>query len=112
MNGANKKTYTLTVAPDLASVKDAKRYYSNFISVGHDPFSFILSFCVAHFETADPANIHEKDHTGALIVRAPIVAQIAIPSGLMESFISACQENLAKFRDNVSKPDKDHGVDR
>jgi len=97
MAEAKKDEYEISVKPDLAPSEHTDRIYSNFVSVSHDPFSFIISFCYAHFENITKERLTEKDETGAYVVKAPVISQVIIPAGLMEKFIEACKQNLEVY---------------
>jgi hypothetical protein len=97
MSEIKKDEYEIIVKPDFNPSMNLNRIYSNFVSVSHDPFSFIISFCDAHFENISKDKLAEKDETGAFILKAPIISQVIIPAGLMEKFIEACKQNLEVY---------------
>jgi len=89
--------FTVKVLPDFENMPDIKRIYSNYISVSHDDFSFVMTFCDNRFETIKPQDLTEKDKEGNLIVRAPVVAQIIVSPKLMPEIIKAFQTNYEKY---------------
>lgn len=97
MSDQKKDEYEITLKPHIAPTEHISQIYSNFVSVSHDPFSFIISFCYAHFENIKREELAEKDDSGAYTVKAPVISQVIIPAGLMEKFIEACKQNLEVY---------------
>ncbi len=68
----------------------ARREYANFCAVAHTPFDLTLTFC-------DVRPLSERDIKSAeqsQTVRAPVVARIALPFGVVPGLIAALQEQL------------------
>jgi hypothetical protein len=90
------KQINFTIVPD--DPEDAargKREYANFCAVAHTPFDMTLTFC-------DVRPLSERDIKNAeasQTVRAPLVARIAIPFGVVPGLIAALQEQLRTFQE-------------
>lgn len=103
-----KEGVQITFVPDFENIQlDVERIYSNFLSVTHDPFAFILTFCEAHIESIKEEDLKKKDEEGAYIVKAPIVSQIIAPIPLMPKIIEALQINYDKYLKDVKKDKKE-----
>ena len=74
------KQINFTIVPDDPEDADrGKREYANFCAVAHTPFDMTLTFC-------DVRPLSERDIKNAeasQTVRAPLVARIAIPFGVV-----------------------------
>jgi uncharacterized protein DUF3467 len=85
------KQINFTIVPDEASDPErARRTYANFCAVAHTPFDLTLTFC-------DVRPLSEKDIESAeasQTVRAPVVARIALPFGVVTGLVAALQEQL------------------
>lgn len=85
------KQINFTIVPDdPADPGQATRQYSNFCAVAHTPFDLTLTFC-------DVQPLSEKDLKNAeqsQTVRAPVVARIALPFGVVPGLIAALQEQM------------------
>jgi hypothetical protein len=85
------KQINFTIVPDdPADGSVATRDYSNFCAVAHTPFDLTLTFC-------DVQPLSERDLKNAeqsQTVRAPVVARIALPFGVVPGLIAALQEQM------------------
>jgi hypothetical protein len=85
------KQINFTIVPDEpADPAQATRRYSNFCAVSHTPFDLTMTFC-------DVQPLSEKDLKNAeqsQTVRAPVVARIALPFGVVPGLIAALQEQM------------------
>jgi hypothetical protein len=85
------KQINFTIVPDEPKSKsDATRVYANFCAVAHSPFDLTVTFCDVRPLSADDIRDAEQSET----VRAPIVARIALPFGVVPGLINALQEQL------------------
>jgi len=91
------------IIPDFKNIGDVKRVYANYLSVSHDVFGFVLTFCDNHFEAIKKEDLKEKDEEGSYIIKAPIVSQIIVSTNLMPEIIKACQSNYNKFLEKANK---------
>src|SRR4030095_9768022 len=85
----NKQIY-FTIVPDEPSDGGQRREYANFCAVAHTPFDMTLTFC-------DVRPLSERDIRSAeasQTVKAPIVARIALPFGVIAGLIAALQEQM------------------
>lgn len=77
---------------------DARREYANFCAVAHTPFDLTLTFC-------DVRPLSERDIQEAetsRTVRAPVVARVALPFGVIPGLIAALQEQLRVVQEAVA----------
>ena len=85
------KQINFTIVPeDTSDPERARRLYANFCAVAHTPFDLTLTFC-------DVRPLSEKDIESAEVsqtVRAPVVARIALPFGVVTGLVSALQEQM------------------
>jgi hypothetical protein len=85
------KQINFTIVPDdPPDPAHNKREYANFCAVAHTPFDLTLTFC-------DVRPLSERDVQMAetsRVVRAPVVARIAVPFGVVPGLIAALQEQL------------------
>jgi len=93
------KQINFTIVPDDPEDADrARRLYANFCAVAHTPFDMTLTFC-------DVRPLSERDIQNAeasQTVKAPVVARLAIPFGVVPGLISALQEQLRTFQEAQS----------
>ena len=90
----DRKQINFTIVPD-EDTSGVPREYANFCSVAHTPFDLTLTFC-------DVRPLSEKDIASAEVsqtVRAPIVARIALPFGVVAGLVSALQEQMRAVQD-------------
>jgi hypothetical protein len=85
------KQINFTIVPDEPSATAEKtREYANFCAVAHTPFDLTLTFC-------DVQPLSEQDLKSAeqtQVVKAPIVARLALPFGVVPGLIAALQEQM------------------
>jgi hypothetical protein len=85
------KQINFTIVPDEPEgLAGGKRDYANFCAVAHTPFDLTLTFC-------DVRPLSERDIQAAeqsQTVRAPVVARVALPFGVVPGLIAALQEQL------------------
>ena len=85
------KQINFTIVPDEpADGTPARREYANFCAVAHTPFDMTLTFC-------DVRPLSDRDIQSAeasKTVRAPVVARIALPFGVIPGLIAALQEQV------------------
>jgi hypothetical protein len=96
------KQINFTIVPDEPPDATAvRREYANFCAVAHTPFDMTLTFC-------DVRPLSERDIRSAessQTVRAPIVARIALPFGVIPGLIAALQEQLRAVHDAQAAQD-------
>jgi len=84
------KQINFTIVPDDPDPSQARREYANFCAVAHTPFDLTLTFCDVR-----PLSEHDIQNAEASqTIRAPIVARIALPFGVMPGLIAALQEQM------------------
>lgn len=85
------KQINFTIVPDEPeSPERGRREYANFCAVAHTPFDMTLTFC-------DVRPLSDRDIQSAeasRIVRAPVVARVALPFGVIPGLIAALQEQV------------------
>jgi hypothetical protein len=85
------KQINFTIVPDEpAESGHAIRDYANFCAVAHTPFDLTLTFC-------DVQPLSESDLKTAeqsQVVKAPVVARIALPFAVVPGLIAALQEQM------------------
>jgi hypothetical protein len=90
------KQINFTIVPaDAETQHETRREYANFCAVAHTPFDLTLTFC-------DVRPLSERDIQTAeasQTVRAPVVARIALPFGVVPGLIAALQEQLRAMQD-------------
>jgi len=95
------KQINFSIVPeDSADQAKARREYANFCAVAHTPFDLTLTFC-------DVRPLSEKDIQSAeasQTVRAPVVARIALPFGVVPGLIAALQEQLRAVQEAQATP--------
>ena len=88
------KQINFTIVPDDSG--DGSRTYANFCAVAHTPFDLTLTFC-------DVRPLSERDVQNAeasQTVRAPVIARIALPFGVIPGLVAALQEQLRLFQES------------
>ena len=90
------KQINFTIVPeDPEDPSRARREYANFCAVAHTPFDLTLTFC-------DVRPLSERDIKSAeasQTVRAPVVARIALPFGVVPGLIAALQEQMRSVQE-------------
>jgi hypothetical protein len=85
------KQINFTIAPDETDdAGRARREYANFCAVAHTPFDLTLTFC-------DVRPLSERDIKNAeqtQVVKAPVVARIALPFSVVPGLVAALQEQM------------------
>ena len=84
------KQINFTIVPDEPTDGGIRRDYANFCAVAHTPFDMTLTFC-------DVRPLSERDIRSAEVsqtVKAPIIARIALPFGVVPGLIAALQEQM------------------
>jgi hypothetical protein len=85
------KQINFTIVPDEPAAPDhATRTYANFCAVAHTPFDLTMTFC-------DVRPLSESDLKTAeasQVVKAPVVARIALPFTVVPGLIAALQEQM------------------
>ena len=85
------KQINFTIVPDDPAGPDRPaREYANFCAVAHTPFDLTLTFC-------DVQPLSETDLKSAeqtQVVKAPVVARLALPFGVVPGLIAALQEQM------------------
>ncbi len=85
------KQINFTIVPDEpADASQGRRDYANFCAVAHTPFDMTLTFC-------DVRPLSDRDIQSAeasRTVKAPVVARIALPFGVIPGLIAALQEQV------------------
>jgi len=85
------KQINFTIVPDEGGEPAAiRREYANFCAVAHTPFDLTLTFCDVRPLSEQDIKTAEASQT----VRAPVVARIALPFGVVPGLIAALQEQM------------------
>ena len=96
------KQINFTIVPeDPEDSSGSRREYANFCAVAHTPFDLTLTFC-------DVRPLSERDIKSAeqsQTVRAPVVARIALPFGVIAGLVTALQEQLRAVQDAQATTD-------
>ena len=98
------KQINFTIVPDDPPTDRSgrpAREYANFCAVAHTPFDLTLTFC-------DVRPLSEQDIKTAEVsqtVRAPVVARIALPFGVVPGLIAALQEQMRAVQDTQQVQD-------
>jgi hypothetical protein len=91
------KQINFTIVPeDPEDASHGRRQYANFCAVAHTPFDLTLTFC-------DVRPLSERDIKTAeasQTVRAPVVARIALPFGVIPGLIAALQEQMRAVQES------------
>ena len=94
------KQINFTIVPeDPDDPERARREYANFCAVAHTPFDLTLTFC-------DVRPLSERDIQSAestQTVRAPVVARIAVPFGVVPGLIAALQEQMRAIQESQAQ---------
>lgn len=96
MTNPGTKQLSFTIVPDeSADPNETTRTYANFCAVGHTPFDMTLTFCdVRPLSENDLKTAEEKQ-----VVKAPVVARIALPFTVIPGLINALQEQMRSMQD-------------
>lgn len=85
------KQINFTIVPDEPeSPGQGRREYANFCAVAHTPFDMTLTFCDVRPLSDREIQSAEASKT----VRAPVVARVALPFGVIPGLIAALQEQV------------------
>lgn len=96
------KQINFTIVPDEPGDSARPiREYANFCAVAHTPFDLTLTFC--DVQPLTEQDVRQAEHTQ--IVKAPIVARIALPFAVVPGLISALQEQLKSVQDAQTPQD-------
>jgi len=96
------KQINFTIVPDEPGDTGRPiREYANFCAVAHTPFDLTLTFCDVQPLTEQDVKQAEQSQ----VVRAPIVARIALPFTVVPGLISALQEQLKSVQDAQAPTD-------
>lgn len=90
-----RKQVNFTIVPDETG--EAERTYANFCAIAHTPFDFTLTFC----EVLPPSEKEVREAEGTRVLEAPVRARIVVPMQFVPNLISALQEHLRSFTDQV-----------
>src|SRR5689334_16354384 len=94
------KQINFTIVPDEPGESGRVREYANFCAVAHTPFDLTLTFCDVQPLTEQDVRQAEASQ----VVKAPIVARIALPFSVIPGLIGALQEQLRSVNE-PSAPD-------
>jgi len=90
------KQINFTIVPDEGGEPASiRREYANFCAVAHTPFDLTLTFCDVRPLSEQDIKTAEASQT----VRAPVVARIALPFGVVPGLIAALQEQMRSVQD-------------
>jgi hypothetical protein len=96
------KQINFTIVPeDPEDPARARREYANFCAVAHTPFDLTLTFC-------DVRPLSERDIKSAeasQTVRAPVVARVALPFGVVPGLVAALQEQMRAVQEAQTAQD-------
>ena len=96
------KQINFTIVPDEAGDSGRPvREYANFCAVAHTPFDLTLTFCDVQPLTEQDVRQAEQSQ----VVKAPVVARIALPFSVVPGLITALQEQLKAFQDAPPQQD-------
>ena len=96
------KQINFTIAPEEpADPARARREYANFCAVAHTPFDLTLTFC--DVRPLSETDIKNAEHSQ--VVKAPVVARIALPFGVVSGLVTALQEQLRAVQEAQTAPD-------
>jgi hypothetical protein len=96
------KQINFTIVPDEPGDSARPvREYANFCAVAHTPFDLTLTFCDVQPLTEQDVRQAEASQ----VVRAPIVARVALPFSVVPGLISALQEQLKSFQESTAVHD-------
>lgn len=96
------KQINFTIVPDESGDQSTiRREYANFCAVAHTPFDLTLTFCDVR-----PLSEHDiKSAEASQTVRAPVVARIALPFGVVPGLIAALQEQMRAVQETQQTQD-------
>ncbi|HEX5214799.1 MAG TPA: DUF3467 domain-containing protein [Vicinamibacterales bacterium] len=90
------KQINFTIVPDEGGEPATiRREYANFCAVAHTPFDLTLTFCDVRPLSEQDIKTAEASQT----VRAPVVARIALPFGVVPGLIAALQEQMRSVQE-------------
>ena len=96
------KQINFTIVPDEpAGDTQGRRQYANFCAVAHTPFDLTLTFCDVQPLTEQDIREAEQSQT----VKAPVIARIALPFGVVSGLITALQEQMRAVQDSQTTQD-------
>ena len=96
------KQINFTIVPDEpGDAARPVREYANFCAVAHTPFDLTLTFCDVQPLTEQDVRQAEASQ----VVKAPIVARIALPFSVIPGLITALQEQLKSYQEATPPPD-------
>src|SRR4030095_1160093 len=96
------KQINFTIVPaEPADAGQGTRQYSNFCAVAHTPFDLTLTFCDVQPLSENDLKMAEQSQT----VRAPGIARIALPFGVVPGLITALQEQMRAVQSAQTTPD-------
>ena len=95
------KQINFTIVPDEPATGQRARVYANFCAVAHTPFDLTLTFCDVQPLSEGDLRSAEQSQT----VRAPIVARLALPFGVVPGLIAALQEQMRAVQTAQSTAD-------
>jgi len=97
------KQINFTIVPDEPEKGQAsRREYANFCAVAHTPFDLTLTFCDVRPLSENDIKSAEASQT----VKAPIVARIALPFGVVPGLIAALQEQMRSLQEAQASQDQ------
>ena len=90
------KQINFTIVPDEPGDSGRPvREYANFCAVAHTPFDLTLTFCDVQPLTEQDV----KQAENSQVVKAPIVARIALPFTVVPGLITALQEQMRSMQE-------------
>ena len=96
------KQINFTIVPDdPGGDKRPPRVYANFCAVAHTPFDLTLTFCDVQPLTEQDVQQAEASQT----VKAPIIARVALPFGVVPGLITALQEQMRAVQEAQAAQD-------
>jgi hypothetical protein len=96
------KPINFTIVPaEPEDAKQGRREYSNFCAVAHTPFDLTLTFCDVRPLSEHDVSSAEASQT----VRAPVVARVALPFGVVPGLIAALQEQMRAVKEAQAAED-------
>jgi hypothetical protein len=96
------KQINFTIVPDEPGDDEkTQRQYANFCAVAHTPFDLTLTFCDVQPLTEQDIKQAEESQT----VKAPIMARIALPFGVVPGLITALQEQMRAVQESQAAQD-------
>lgn len=102
--GKKSSKETAPVTAKIIPSKDvqSERIYANFVVIEHTSFDFSIKFCdFSPPDEKDKANIIQTK-----TIKAPIQAEIVIPTTLVESLIKALTVNYGEYLKLYGKQQK------